>query len=147
MIGFEICRLLSLQSAVYQNLIGLFHINEIPEKIDYHKFAIINDSNHWFVIHRNLLNEIEVFDSLGKNSSASGKVKNHFNSNFATNRTQLQSDNSALCGEFSIYYILQRFYNDDVSFNDFLNQFFSSNKKRNEERVKKCISGLENGRF
>ena len=48
MIGFDICRLLSLQSAVYQNLIGLFHINEIPEKIDYHKFAIINDSNHWF---------------------------------------------------------------------------------------------------
>ena len=67
---------MSLQSAVYQNLIGLFHINEIPEKIDDHKFAIINDSNHWFVIHQNLLNEIEVFDSLEKNSSASGKVKN-----------------------------------------------------------------------
>lgn len=147
MIGFDICRLLSHQSAVYQNLIGLFHINEIPEKIDYHKFAIINYSNHWFVVHRNLLNEIEVFDSLGKNSSASGKVKNHFNSGFATNSTQLQSDNSTLCGQFSIFYIVHRYFNHDVSFNDFLNQFFSSNKKRNEERVKKCISRLENGRF
>ena len=62
MIGFDICHLLSHQTPVYENLIGLFHLNELPTKIGRHKFAIINDCQHWAVIHKNLLNEIEVFD-------------------------------------------------------------------------------------
>ncbi len=62
MIGFDICRLLSHLPPVYDNLIGLFHLNELPNVKKCHKFAIINDSNHWAVVHNNLLNEIEVFD-------------------------------------------------------------------------------------
>ena len=73
MIGYDISRILSLQSAVYQNFIGLFHLNELPEKIGCHNFAVINYSNHWFVIHHNLFDEIEVFNSLGENSSVTSK--------------------------------------------------------------------------
>ena len=108
MIGFDICRLLSYQTSVYENLIGLFHMNELPNKIDCHKFAIINDSNHWAVLHNNLFNEIEVFDSLGINSSLSSKVKNSLNSpkGFVFNSTLFQSSDSSLCGEFAIFYIV-----------------------------------------
>ena len=73
MIGYDISRILSLQSAVYRNFIGLFHLNELPEKIGCHNFAVINYSNHWFVIHHNLFDEIEVFNSLGENSSVTSK--------------------------------------------------------------------------
>ena len=149
MIGFDICRLLSYQNTVYENLIGLFQINELPEKIGCHKFAIINDSHHWAVIHKTLFNQIEVFDSLGTNSSISKKVKNNLNCarNFAFNSTQLQSDNSSLCGEFAIFCIVNRFYDDDIEFSEFLNQHFSSNHKRNEKRVVKFIKKLKYGRL
>lgn len=148
MLGFDICRILSHQSVVYQNFIGLFHLDELPEKIECHKFAIINDSNHWFVIHRNLFDEIEVFNSLGRNSSVTSKVKFHFSTakSFVTNSTQLQSDVCELCGEFTIFYIVKRYYNPDVSFLHFMNQHFSSNQERNEKRVEKFINRLKNGR-
>ena len=60
--GYDICRLLSHLPSVYDNLIGLFHLTELLSVIKCHEFAIINDSNHWAVVHNNLLNEIEVFD-------------------------------------------------------------------------------------
>ena len=72
MIGFDICRLLSHQTPVYENLIGLFNLNELPTK-----------------------------------------------KNFAINTTQLQSNNSALCGEFILFYIVRRIYDDDISFSEF----------------------------
>ena len=148
MIGFDICRILSQQSVVYQNFIGLFHLNELPEKIECHNFAIINDSNHWFVIHRNLFDEIEVFNSLGRNPSVFSKVKNHYSTakSFVTNSTQLQSDNCTLCGEFTIFFVVKRYYDPDVSFLQFMNQHFSSNQNRNQQRVEKFVNRLKNGR-
>ena len=148
MIGYDISRILSLQSAVYRNFIGLFHLNELPEKIGCHNFAVINYSNHWFVIHHNLFDEIEVFNSLGENSSVTSKVKSHFKNakGFVTNNTQLQSDDCTLCAQFSIFFIVERYYNPDVSFLQFLNEHFSSNQKRNQQRVEKFVKRLENGR-
>ena len=147
MIGFDICRLLSYQTAVYENLIGLFHINELPNKIDCHKFAIVNDSRHWAVIHKNLFNRIEVFDSLGINSPVSKKLIHELKctKSFSINSTQLQSDDSSLCGEFAIFYIVRRFYDGDIGFSEFLNHYFSSNQKRNEQQVEKFIKKLKDG--
>ena len=92
MIGFDICRLLSLQSAVYQNLVGIFNANEVPDQIDCHKFVIIHDFNHWAVIHNNLFNEIEVFDSLGSSSPVCNKLKDNqiISRSFVYNTSQLQ---------------------------------------------------------
>ena len=149
MIGYDICRLLSYETAVYKNLIGLFHINELPNKIDCHKFAIINYSNHWLVVHKNLFNQIEVFDSLGINSPVSQKVISGLKSSrsFAINSTQLQSDDSSLCGQFAIFYTVRRFYDDDINFSEFLNHYFSSDQRRNEQKVGKFIKKLKDGRL
>ena len=86
--------------------------------------------------------------SLGINSSISNKVKNHLKSgrSFAYNSTQLQSDKSVLCGEFTIFYIVRHFYDDDISFSEFMNHYFSSNQKRNEQRVVKFIQDINNGK-
>ena len=149
MIGFDICRLLSLQSAVYENLVGLFNVNEVPNQIDCNKFAIIHDSNHWAVIHNNLFNQIEVFDSLGSSSPICNKLKSNqiISRSFVFNTSQLQSDESSLCGQFVIFYIIKRFFDDDICFSTFLNHYFSSNHKRNGDKVEKFIENLKNGRL
>ena len=149
MIGFDICRLLCLQSAVYENLVGLFNVNEVPNQIDCHKFVIIQDFNHWAVIHNNLFNQIEVFDSLGSSSPVCNKLKSNqiISRSFVFNTSQLQSDESSLCGQFVIFYIIKRFFDDDICFSTFLNHYFSSNHRQNEEKVEKFIENLKNGRL
>ena len=85
---------------------------------------------------------------MGTNSSIYDKVNDHLKSkkNFAINTTQLQSNNSALCGEFTLFYIVRRFYDDDISFSEFMNHYFSLNQKKNEQRVETFIKNLENGK-
>ena len=72
------------------------------------------------MIHRNLFDEIEVFNSLGRNPSVFSKVKNHYSTakSFVTNSTQLKSDNSTLCGEFTIFFVVKRYYDpESASYN------------------------------
>ena len=117
---------------------GLFHVNEIPKKIQTHKFLVVHDSNHWGVIHKNLLKEIELFDSIGRDSPLAKAVMKHFDGVkiFTCNQIQLQTNKSALCGEYVIYFIIKRFYDSDIWFSDFINLYFSTNEEKTRKSVK-----------
>ena len=108
MIGFDITRLISIKSGVYKNLYGLVSIEEVPRRLNCHEFVIVHHQNHWMVLHRNLIGHYEFFNSLGTNLDIINKVKNRLSkkANLSYNSTQLQSDQSGLCGEFTVYYTI-----------------------------------------
>lgn len=141
MIGFDICRILSYDSLAYKNLTGLFHMNELPSTVETHKFLIVFDSNHWGVVHCNLLKQLELFDPLGQNSPLSKKVTKHFKTEqtFTSNKTQLQSNESTLCGEYAIYYICMRFYDDGINYIEFLKLYFSTNQEKIRNELKNLL--------
>ena len=51
------------------------------------------------------------------------------------NQTKLQGDNSNSCGEFCLYYIVQRLHNLDLSYQEFMDDFFSLDTDVNEENI------------
>ena len=134
----------------YMNFSGLFCIDNIPNEIRKHHFAIINLSkqdekgSHWLTLHRTIDGCIEVFDSLGYDLRKKNILSEHFPfTYFQINLTPVQSQDSFLCGQFCIYYVVERFLHFDEDFSEFMNDRFSSNCARNEEKLKNfCV---ENG--
>ncbi len=98
---------------------------------------------HWFVLHRRHSAEetFELFDSLGVTSEFVKKtVKYQEKSSDHTvvcvfNETRLQETNSTSCGEFCVFFIIQRMFNEDLDFETFINEVFSKNPSKNEEAV------------
>ena len=60
------------------------------------------------------------------------------------NENRFQSYRSDTCGEFCLYFLVERVLNDDIEFEDLLKEIFTVNLKTNEDRVQKFIE--ENGR-
>ena len=109
---------------------------------------MIYHEHHWIVLHRNLLGFYELFDSLGDKSNAFCEVQTHFKSkaNLTCNENPLQSDKSSSCGEFVIFYIYHRYWDDDIPFNEFIQSNFTNSLETNEVKVKKFVEDLKNGR-
>ena len=59
------------------------------------------------------------------------------------NETSFQSDNSESCGLFVIYFIWQRMFNLDLSFDQILEESFSADNGLNELKVKEFCQNLE----
>lgn len=126
---------------------GIFAADLIPHKLRKNRFIICNTDtsdkpgSHWFCLIR--FNEsIECFDSLGVNEAKktfllslplctqSNALELEFNC------TQVQSNESSSCGEFVLYFLIQRLHNRDLEFNDLLNDIFDIDPSKNEMRVK-----------
>ena len=58
------------------------------------------------------------------------------------NATRLQDDESSTCGHFCVFFCHNRFYNNDLSYKDFMNIYFSSNVLKNERKVAKFIVNI-----
>ena len=78
--------------------------------------------------------EYELFDSLG---STQTYVQDNipFKGICKVNKTPLQKDSTSSCGEFCLYFIINRLYNLDLSFEHFLSDFFTENQDINERRI------------
>ena len=61
--------------------------------------------------------------------------------------TQVQGNESAACGQFCLYFLVERLCNLDFSFHELLNEIFFNDVKKNEEEVQKFLSEQENGAF
>ncbi len=59
------------------------------------------------------------------------------------NVTKLQDETSVLCGQFCIYFIVQRLFNDDLEFAELLNEIFSENVVENEHSVQDFLALLD----
>ncbi len=91
---------------------------------------------HWFTILRTSVHAIEVFDSLGTSASFI-KQWIPYKSVYEYNSFALQCPDSYLCGNFVIFYLVERFHNLDLDFEEFINDLFSTNCVENQKKVAK----------
>ena len=120
---------------ILQSFSGVCAIDELPQNIAIRHFLVFNLSekhlvgSHWAIILRSSVNQIEVFNSLGQNNvdylMPYLKFKKPFTINF--NEKAVQSISSHYCGFFSIYFIIFRILNFDMSFENVLEDLFYSN--------------------
>ncbi len=101
---------------------------------------------HWFVVYRRGEEIYEIFDSLGTTADFVRKVlrrKGHCE----FNESALQSTKSDNCGEFCVYYIVERFFNYDLSYAELLLSAFHGNPEKNEEEVSNFLEILLESKY
>lgn len=148
MLGTEFKKYFESFPYLKQYFAGIFAADELPKKLKNDYFIICNTDlssgpgKHWYCLAR--FNDcIECFDSLGVDDSKKAflsqlpLVQNV--GELDVNTTQLQSENSNACGEFVIYFVVQRFHNKDQDLNSLLNDIFTFDTENNEIKVKKFL--------
>ena len=79
----------------------------------------------------------EIFDSLGSTeefvTQFLRKQKRKGTREF--NTTRVQAQDSEMCGKYCLYFIIQRIFNDDLDFEELLNEIFEANTAKNEVLV------------
>ena len=139
---------------LHERFSGIFSIDTVPKKLKNRHFCIVNtdisskNGSHWFtILHHNKLS-YEIFDSLSVNLDKEKLLKTYlkFNTNYLdVNETQFQPNDSISCGKYCIYYIIQRMYNLDLDYCDFLCETFDSDLSKNEKLISEfCADVLEN---
>lgn len=94
------------------------------------------NGRHWFVILKNFSGEVELFDSLGnEEDSIVEKLKKQKEGLCHFNKSPVQGQYSNCCGEFVVYFCILRFFNWDLSLEEFLNDIFTDDKVANEAEV------------
>ena len=126
-------------------LAGIFSSDTIPKRLKKDHFAICNTDvstglgQHWYCFVKVERNKLECFDSLGinedKKTYLQSNLKIHGISKIDFNVTPVQSPSSDSCGLFVLYYLIQRFYNKDIDFDDLLNHIFEESTTENEKLV------------
>lgn len=127
-----------------QHFNGIYSIDTLPTKLPIKHFLICNtdfqkgEGIHWFCCVKTSSKFIEVFDSLGLNEIKQEKLKEfckfqpktlHFNLN------SFQSNSSSSCGQFCVYFIINRMFNLDLTFEELLNEIFTDDINQNEKTV------------
>ena len=126
--------------------VGIFAIDTLPKTLKIKKFCICNtdlssgEGKHWFVLLRSTKKTIECFDSLGVNNDKKENLKRfcHFRGikEIHFNETQFQDNLSESCGKFTLYFIIERMHNLDLTFDEILEELFDpEDTKENETRV------------
>jgi hypothetical protein len=127
---------------ILPHFLGVFSIDRMPVRMKIRTFFICNLSkhseagSHWIVIFKTDINKIEVFDSLGVKIdyvTSFFKFKTKISVEF--NETSFQSETTASCGYFCIYFSIERIFNLSMTFEHLLEDIFSENKSINEEKV------------
>ena len=90
---------------------------------------------------------MEIFDSLAIDNNKLETLKKTLKfrglKTIHINEDSFQKEDSDSCGLFVIYYIWQRMHNLDLTFDEVLEQSFTTDKTINEEKVKQFCSWLE----
>ncbi len=85
----------------------------------------------------------EVFDSLGITvEDVRRYFQNQFHGVFEFNESPIQSLDSSACGEFCIFYVIQRYFNEDLLMEEILEEWFSKDLNKNESIVKTFLENL-----
>lgn len=125
---------------------GVFSADTIPSKIKLKSFLVCNTDvhkgpgKHWYCIVKINSTTLECFDSLGIDTEKKLFLESSFNHKnirkIKFNVTQLQSSTSDTCGLFVLYFIVNRYHNQDLNFSDLVNEIFMKNIEYNETVVK-----------
>ena len=135
--------------------LGVYSADTIPKSIRRHKFIVVNTSDstevgsHWYIIYRVDFNTLEIFDSLGIDTSKRIFLKENFNlrgiKSIKFNTTSVQSNESSTCGHFCVFFIYQRLHNQDLTFHELLNETFEVDCDSNEKNVNNFMTKIING--
>jgi hypothetical protein len=94
---------------------------------------------HWLCFYKEK-KKLLCFDSLGIDHKKSVLLKEFCKFKGITeiyiNETQFQLSTSETCGQFVIYFLIQKSYNKDLDFLDLLEDIFEKNLYENETKVK-----------
>jgi hypothetical protein len=135
-----------------KHFLGVFSIDTVPKTIKYRYFCISNTDistepgQHWIGFVRNSKYQIECFDSLGVTLEKKQKLLtfcafNHVKE-LKFNESQFQSKDSNTCGQFTIYFLIERMHNLDLTFNQVLEEIFDDNQAENELKVEEFCNNV-----
>ena len=133
---------------------GTFSIDTLPKSLKNLDFCVCNTDVstgvgiHWFFILKSSKNSIEVFDSLGIDPEKEKNIETYFKfrgiKSIQFNESVFQNQESNTCGLFVIYFIWQRMFNLDLTFDDILEHIFDPQVDFNELKVKQFCEKLKN---
>jgi len=133
---------------------GIYAKDNIPKKLKHNNFIIVNTDFlngpgiHWYCLLK--INDcIECFDSLGVDSDKKSFLFSlpivKKSTELDLNTTPLQLPNSSTCGGFVLYFLINRYHNLDMNYDDLLNDLFEVRAEVNESKVKSFLQNhLEN---
>jgi hypothetical protein len=94
---------------------------------------------------------LECFDSLGVNSEKKHLLTEHCHfrniKEIKFNETRFQSNETNTCGLFTIYFIIERMHNLDLTFEELLEEIFEDSTFANEETVSRFCNDILNNSF
>ncbi len=107
-------------------------------------FSVLDgDGMHWFALCHRSPGEFELFDSLGSTEVYIKELLKNFTGFCVFNETALQANDSKSCGHFCLFYVIQRYFNEDLTLEKLLEEWFSLNCARNEEVVHKFLKEIQ----
>ena len=144
--GFEFHEYLNAFPVLKKHFKGIFSIDTLPKVLKFRQFLICNTDIktgaglHWFVLIRNSKYGIECFDSLGISSYKKDQLTKYCKfrgiEELEFNETQFQPNNSNECGLFTLYFLVERMHNLDLSFDELLEEIFdASDQDKNNFKV------------
>lgn len=152
MLSSEIGNIFKSFPQINKLFLGCFSADTLPQLLRVNHFCIANTDHstglgkHWYIIFRPSNTTIEVFDSLGidehKKTFLESNLKIKNVQKIVFNLTQFQLEISETCGNFAVYFIVNRLHNLDHSFKSLLEEIFDENKDKNEELVKKFFQDI-----
>lgn len=124
------------------HFLGVYSIDTMPRRMPVKSFFITNLSKsiepgtHWCAIIKPCKGHLEIFDSLSFRPHLILPYLNFREKlSLECNETQVQSNESILCGKFVITFCVERMLNLDLSFQMLLDDIFEINKEANEKIV------------
>ena len=102
------------------------------------------DGLHWFFLCHRQQGHYEVFDSLGSNKLYIIHILKNLSGFCEFNETAVQASRSKSCGEFCVFYAIHRYFNEDLSLQEVLEEYFTANSAHNEEIVKRFLVNIRN---
>ena len=124
---------------------GIFSADNLPKKIKKNCFIICNTDvstgpgKHWYCIAKLSSTILQCFDSLGIDNTKKNFILSNLRQKgieqIKFNVTQVQSSESDTCGLFVLYFLIQRYHNKDLSFNELMNEIFVFSQTENEKLV------------
>lgn len=146
----QICRKVNLNANAKTRhaFYGVFSITKLPKSIPYYPiFIVVNTDTHnlsglhWKTIFIDKNKSGEVFDSLSQpTSNILRRWLNRFTRKWKRNPKVYQHANSATCGAFTLYFILNRFNHPSLKS---LTNTLSHSINTNETRVREFYSKLK----
>ena len=124
------------------NFLGVFSIDNIPQKVNERCCFISNTSksneigSHWISFIKSEKKTIEIFDSLGTKIDYLKPFLNfRGNPTILYNDCAFQSMTSNTCGYFAITFIIERSFNLDLKYKELLAEVFNVDSEKNEKIV------------